>query len=62
MHQPPPQPTQLPRTVCQSLLANLQSRGLRTDRSLFVILHPQQIVGNLLRHRVPRLAATLCPT
>ncbi len=25
-------------TVCQSLLANLQSRGLRTDRSLLVIL------------------------
>jgi putative transposase len=26
------------RAVCQSLLANLQSRGLRTDRSLLVIL------------------------
>ncbi|NQW04253.1 MAG: transposase, partial [Acidobacteria bacterium] len=25
-------------TLCQSLLANLQSRGLRTDRSLLVIL------------------------
>jgi putative transposase len=25
-------------TVCQSLLANLQSRGLRTDRSLLIIL------------------------
>ena len=25
-------------TVCQGLLANLQSRGLRTDRSLLVIL------------------------
>ncbi len=25
-------------TVCQSLLANLQSRGLRTDRSILVVL------------------------
>ena len=25
-------------TMCQGLLANLQSRGLRTDRSLLVIL------------------------
>ena len=25
-------------TVCQSLLANLQSRGLRTDRSVLVSL------------------------
>ena len=25
-------------TVCQSLLANLQSRGLRTDRSILVML------------------------
>jgi transposase-like protein len=31
-------------TVCQSLLANLQSRGLRTDRSLLVILDGSKAV------------------
>jgi hypothetical protein len=31
--------------VCQSLLANLQSRGLRTDRSLLVILDGAQASG-----------------
>jgi putative transposase len=35
--------------VCQSLLANLQSRGLRTDRSLLVILD-----GALALHRATR--------
>ncbi len=35
--------------VCQSLLANLQSRGLRTDRSLLVILD-----GALARHKATR--------
>ncbi len=29
-------------TVCQGLLTNLQSRGLRTDRSLLVILDGAQ--------------------
>ena len=36
-------------TVCQSLLANLQSRGLRTDRSLLVILD-----GALALHKATR--------
>lgn len=36
-------------TVCQSLLANLQSRGLRTDRSLLVILD-----GALALHKAVR--------
>jgi putative transposase len=31
-------------TVCQGLLANLQSRGLRTDRSLLVILDGSKAV------------------
>ena len=35
--------------VCQSLLANLQSRGLRTDRSLLVILD-----GALALHKATR--------
>jgi len=36
-------------TVCQSLLANLQSRGLRTDRSVLVILD-----GALALHKATR--------
>ena len=39
-------------TVCQSLLANLQRRGLRTDRSILVMLDG---IVNLLR------AARSCP-
>jgi len=35
--------------VCQSLLANLQSRGLRTDRSLLVILDGAQALHNATR-------------
>ena len=35
--------------VCQSLLANLQSRGLRTDRSLLVILDGAQTLYNATR-------------
>ena len=35
--------------VCQSLLANLESRGLRTDRSLLVILD-----GALALHKAVR--------
>ena len=35
--------------MCQSLLANLQSRGLRTDRSLLVILD-----GALALHKAGR--------
>lgn len=37
-------------TVCQSLLANLQSRGLRTDRSMLVILD-----GALALHKAVRV-------
>jgi transposase-like protein len=36
-------------TVCQSLLANLQSRGLRTDRSLLVILDGAQALHKATR-------------
>jgi putative transposase len=32
--------------VCQDLLANLQSRGLRTDRSVLVILDPKHPRGS----------------
>jgi transposase-like protein len=35
--------------VCQSLLANLQSRGLRTDRSLLVILDGAQALHKATR-------------
>ena len=35
--------------VCQSLLANLQSRGLRTDRSLLVILDGAQVLHKATR-------------
>ena len=35
--------------VCQRLLANLQSRGLRTDRSLLVILDGSQALGKAVR-------------
>jgi len=36
-------------TVCQGLLANLQSRGLRTDRSLLVILDGAQALHKAVR-------------
>jgi len=36
-------------TVCQSLLANLQSRGLRTDRSLLVILDGSKALRNAVQ-------------
>lgn len=36
-------------TVCQGLLANLQSRGLRTDRSLLVILDGSKAVRKAVR-------------
>ena len=36
-------------TVCQSLLANLQSRGLRTDRSLLVLLDGSQALRKAVR-------------
>ena len=35
--------------MCQSLLANLQSRGLRTDRSLLVILDGAQALHKATR-------------
>jgi putative transposase len=36
-------------TVCESLLANLQSRGLRTDRSLLVILDGSKALRKAVR-------------
>src|SRR5438445_1192694 len=36
-------------TVCQGLLANLQSRGLRTDRSVLVILDGSKPLRKALR-------------
>jgi transposase-like protein len=36
-------------TVCQSLLSNLQSRGLRTDRSLLVLLDGSKALRNAVR-------------
>ena len=36
-------------TVCQSLLANLQGRGLRTDRSLLVILDGSKALRKAVR-------------
>jgi transposase-like protein len=36
-------------TLCQSLLANLQSRGLRTDRSLLVILDGSKALPKAVR-------------
>ncbi|HMG19641.1 MAG TPA: IS256 family transposase [Gemmatimonadales bacterium] len=36
-------------TVCQSLLANLQSRGLRTDRSLLVIVDGSKALHKAVR-------------
>jgi putative transposase len=36
-------------TLCQSLLANLQSRGLRTDRSLLVILDGSKALHKAVR-------------
>ena len=41
-------------TVCQSLLANLQSRGLRTDRSLLVILDGSKALHKAVRDHVWR--------
>jgi hypothetical protein len=35
--------------VCQDLLANLQSRGLRTDRSLLVILDGSKALRKAVR-------------
>ena len=35
--------------MCQSLLANLQSRGLRTDRSLLVILDGSKALRKAVR-------------
>src|SRR5439155_23912735 len=35
--------------VCQSLLSNLQSRGLRTDRSLFVLLDGSKALRKAVR-------------
>jgi putative transposase len=36
-------------TVCQNLLANLQSRGLRTDRSVLVILDGSKALRRAVR-------------
>jgi transposase-like protein len=36
-------------TLCQSLLANLQSRGLRTDRSLLVLLDGSKALHKAVR-------------
>jgi putative transposase len=36
-------------TICQSLLANLQSRGLRTDRSVLVILDGSKALRKAIR-------------
>ena len=36
-------------TVCQGLLANLQSRGLRTDRSVLVILDGSKALRKSVR-------------
>ena len=36
-------------TICQNLLANLQSRGLRTDRSLLVILDGSKALRRAMR-------------
>jgi transposase-like protein len=38
-------------TLCQSLLANLQSRGLRTDRSLLVLLDGSKALRKAVRDR-----------
>jgi transposase-like protein len=35
--------------VCQSLLANLQSRGLRTDRSVLVLLDGSKALRKAMR-------------
>lgn len=36
--------------VCQGLLSNLQSRGLRTDRSILVILDGSKALGSAVTH------------
>jgi len=43
-------------TLCQSLLTNLQSRGLRTDRSLLVILDGSKALHRAVRHTFGDLA------
>ena len=43
-------------TVCQSLLANLQSRGLRTDRSLLIILDGSKALHRAVTQVLDRAA------
>lgn len=43
-------------TVCQGLLSNLQSRGLRTDRSLLVILDGSKALRSAVDHTFGRAA------
>src|SRR5438876_10702170 len=43
-------------TVCQGLLTNLQSRGLRTDRSLLVILDGSKALRKAVRATFGRAA------
>ena len=43
-------------TVCQSLLSNLQSRGLRTDRSLLVLLDGSQALRKAVRETFGNVA------
>jgi transposase-like protein len=43
-------------TVCQSLLSNLQSRGLRTDRSLLVILDGSKALRKAVRETFGEVA------
>jgi putative transposase len=40
-------------TVCQGLLPNLQSRGLRTDRSVLVILDGSKALRKAVRATLP---------
>src|SRR5207247_8846506 len=41
-------------TVCQGLLSNLQSRGLRTDRTVLVILDGSKALRSAVQHRFVR--------
>jgi putative transposase len=43
-------------TVCQGLLSNLQSRGLRTDRSVLVILDGSKALRSAVNHTFGRAA------
>jgi transposase-like protein len=43
-------------TVCQSLLSNLQSRGLRTDRSLLVLLDGSKALRKAVRETFGEVA------